>query len=158
MQEVSKTYLEIVEDVIPSLTQVGLSDKDEDKVDYAVKRVSKNLSKALKPLETEMKEKEEIITEEIELKYVLTEKVGDKQKIVYDEIKLADGSVKRVFAYSPENLVKKNNELRKAYKELREEYNEKVVLFDSYFCDENEERLKKVDEDVKEKLKGILFE
>lgn len=158
MQEVSKTYLEIVEDVIPNLTHVGLTDKNEDKVDYAVKRISKNLTKSLKPLETEMKEKEEIITEEIELKYVLTEKVGDKQKIVYDEIKLADGSVKRVFAYTPEDLVKKNNELRKAYKELREEYNKREVVFDSYFCDENEERLKNIDEDVKEKLKGILFE
>lgn len=157
MQEVTKNFKE-VKGIINNLNVIGLSEKEEDKVDYALKRIGKGLEKKIKPINEKYSEKQELITEEIELKYVLTEKVGDKEKIVYDEVKINDKEVKRQFAYSPENLRKKNNELRKALKELNEEMDKEEVTFDVYFCDINSERLKNIDEDVKEELKGILFE
>ena len=160
--EVNANYKK-VKQIIGNLNQIKINDDENDKLSYAAKRLYKFISKSIQEskLEEELKEELETTIEEIELKYVITEEApntGGKKKIVYENVPMKDGAVKRVFAFTPEDMIKKNAEVKKAIKKITEEYDNKEVKFKTYFCPSDETRIKEVDEDVVEELIGFLFD
>lgn len=109
----------------------------DTKLGYAINRMGKPVEKALKPYK-ELLEEQQVEVDEINIRNASTDKTTGV--LIYDTAKDEQGRETRNYKYTPDNLVKRNKEIR----EILKTYESKVeTLLDSpatlenpYFCTE----------------------
>jgi len=109
----------------------------DTKLGYAINRMGKPVEKALKPYK-ELLEEQQVEVDEINIRNASTDKTTGV--LIYDTAKDEQGKETRNYKYTPENLVKRNKEIR----EVLKTYEAKVetllespaTLNNPYFCTE----------------------
>lgn len=147
---VKKTFEDVIE-IVNLLNKIDIN--KDDKLSYAVKKISKSLTKKIETIQTELNEELNEVSEEIGINNASIDKDGN---LVFDDVKVGD-NIKRVYRFTPANKIKEQREIKKAQKEIVETFKKKHLEFKEHIVSSDDERLNQIfsEEDL-EVLDGVI--